>query len=344
MKILFTSYEALAILRGGPKTQLLQTKFELEKLGVKVDLFDMWESFNPAKYDLVHLFAANISTHSIARNLFPLKLPIVTSPIFFTQHSSLFIKSIIKSENIIKSIRPGFYTDYGITKQICDWSKHLLPNTIAEAKLISGGLGQSKNKITVVPNGVSERFLKSSKKLFKNKFGLDDFILFVGHIGPHRKNALNLIKALQKIDYPSVVIGRNDNSQYAQQCISESKKSKNILMLDHIDNSSNLLASAFKCAKVFALPSLYETPGIAALEAGLAGAKIVITPFGGTKDYFKNFAQYVNPFDVDDIRKGIENKLNETPNSDLQNHIKNNFLWKNVAEQTLEVYKSVLNK
>ena len=162
MKILFTSYEALAILRGGPKTQLLQTK-RIRKTWCKVDLFDMWESFNPAKYDLVHLFAANISTHSIARNLFPLKLPIVTSPIFFTQHSSLFIKSIIKSENIIKSIRPGFYTDYGITKQICDWSKHLLPNTIAEAKLISGGLGQSKNKITVVPNGVSERFLKSSK-------------------------------------------------------------------------------------------------------------------------------------------------------------------------------------
>ena len=66
--------------------------------------------------------------------------------------------------------------------------------------------------------------------------------------------------------------------------------------------------------------------------------------FGGTKDYFKNFAQYVNPFDVDEIRNGIENKLNEPANSDLQNHIKNNFLWKHVAEQTLEVYKSVLNK
>jgi hypothetical protein len=34
---------------------------------------------------------------------------------------------------------------------------------------------------------------------------------------------------------------------------------------------------------VFAMPSLFETPGIAALEAGLE-AKIVITPQRGTKN------------------------------------------------------------
>jgi len=43
-----------------------------------------------------------------------------------------------------------------------------------------------------------------------------------------------------------------------------------------------MLASAYAACDVFVLPSMFETPGIAALEAGLAGAKIVITKYGGT--------------------------------------------------------------
>ena len=46
------------------------------------------------------------------------------------------------------------------------------------------------------------------------------------------------------------------------------------------------LASAYAAARVFALPSWFETPGLAALEAGLAGCAVAITPYGSTRDYF----------------------------------------------------------
>ena len=103
-----------------------------------------------------------------------------------------------------------------------------------------------------------------------------------------------------------------------------------------------MLASAYAAASVFVLPSLFETPGIAALEAALAGAKIVITPYGGTKNYFNTMATYVEPYSLDSIREGITKSLNEGKNPQLKEHIKREFLWSRVAEKTLTVYKSVL--
>ena len=93
-----------------------------------------------------------------------------------------------------------------------------------------------------------------------------------------------------------------------------------------MDNDSPMLSSAYASCNTFALPSLYETPGIAALEAGLAGAKIVITPYGGTKDYFKDMAIYSDPYSVDSIKKSIEDSLNKPKDDKLKKHIEQNFL------------------
>ena len=41
--------------------------------------------------------------------------------------------------------------------------------------------------------------------------------------------------------------------------------------LGRLDHHDPLLASAYAAARVFALPSWFETPGLAALEAGPGG-------------------------------------------------------------------------
>lgn len=102
-----------------------------------------------------------------------------------------------------------------------------------------------------------------------------------------------------------------------------------------------MLASAYGSCDTFVLPSQFETPGIAALEAGLAGAKIVITPFGGTKEYFKDMVEYPDPYSVESIKNSIEKSLNKSKDDNLRNHIKNNFLWSKIAEKTSEVYGNV---
>ena len=89
---------------------------------------------------------------------------------------------------------------------------------------------------------------------------------------------------------------------------------------------------------------MYETPGIAALEAGLAGAKVVITPHGGTKDYFKDMATYIDPYSITSIRSGIETTLNQESDNQLRDYIKNNFLWEKVADLTANIYHQILGQ
>lgn len=336
------SYHAISILRGGPNTQLRKTMEYMQRNGVEPSLFDQWMPFDQSSTDLVHLFAANIGTYHLAREVHALQIPLVVSPITFSLHSHSFVRTVLTTTRTLQKAGKGIWSDYGLMSDICGWAARVLPNSREEAELVIHGLNVDKNKVTVIPNGVDERFADSSPELFKKTYGLENFILNVGHIGHRRKNVLSLIKALGKIDHPAVIIGRIIAGEYGDACVREAAKHKHITLIDGLPNDSPMLASAYAAADVFVLPSLFETPGIAALEAGLAGAKIVITPYGGPKEYFGGMADYVQPDDIDDIRKGIENALSRKRSHELRDHIRREFLWQVVSERTASVYKEIL--
>ncbi len=341
MKIILAGYQPISLIHGGPRVQIMQTKHELEHLGVDVELFDPWKHYDDVEQLRFHIFAANIGTYHTAKIVESYKIPFVVSPIFFTRHSPSAIRMTIAATKLAKKIKPAVWTGYGITCEICDRAVAVLPNTTDEGRLISEGMKIESKKIHIVPNGVEPRIEFGDPTLFKKKYGLENFILNVGHIGPKRKNVLTLIRALKQIDHPSVIIGKVTGGALGQQCVEEAKGNKNILIIPGMENDSEMLASAYAACDVFALPSMFETPGIAALEAGLAGAKIVITPFGGTRDYFETMAEFVDPYDVTSVANGIHSALAKKKNSELQQHIKKEFLWSKVAEKTLSVYNQV---
>ncbi|MBI3363535.1 MAG: glycosyltransferase family 4 protein [Ignavibacteriae bacterium] len=331
------------LLKGGPRTQILQTKRCLEQLGVQVSLFESWKEFQKESIDLVHIFGANVGTYHFAREIQKLRIPMVITPIFYTRHSAPFVRTVVAVNSLVRSVARAVWTDYSITQEICSWADAALPNTKKEGELLARGTGLPKQKITVVPNGVEERFSHGDPALFKKSFGLEHFILNVGHIGPHRKNVLLLIHALEKINVPSVIIGRIEDNEYGHHCLEEAKKNPRLRIVDSLPNDSELLASAYAACDVFVLPSLYETPGIAALEAALAGAKIVVTKHGGTEEYFGEHAEYVEPTSYELIHHGIVTALNKKKDTALREHVRKHFLWSHVAEQTVRVYEKVLS-
>lgn len=344
MKITLASYHTVMLRHGGPKIQIHQTKKYLERLGLEVALIDVWQDREGIfQSDLFHLFASNFGTYDLARYLNAHGARFVISPIFFTRRSPRTIRLACAVDGIMRRIAPGIWFDYGFARDICRWADRCLPNTTEERKLLTEGLGIPEEKVRVIPNGVEEKYLHGDPDLFYNQYGVKDFVLNVGHVGVVRKNTLSLIRALEKIDAPSVIIGRVYPSKEATLCLEEAKKNKNLLIIQGLDHDSPLLASAYAACDVFVLPARYETPGIAALEAALAGAKVVITPYGGTKDYFSDMAVYVDPYSVDSIKRGIEASLNQSGTDTLKNHIKNNFLWQQVAEKTAEVYAKIID-
>ncbi|MBN2572460.1 MAG: glycosyltransferase [Ignavibacteriales bacterium] len=343
MKICFATYAGVTFTGGGPFVKINQLKKALEKQDVQIDLFDYWETPQRAKqYDFFHLFGANLGIYNLATQLQIRKFKYVVNPIIYSTHSNFYIRIINGIGKTLKKIAPGFWFDYNITAEICNWSKFVLPNTKAEEKLCNKGLKIKKEKITVIPNGVSEKFLYANKSIFIRKFGLKDFILFVGHIGYERKNILAFIKACKSINHPVVIIGKKIDNEYTRKILSDIQLNKNIFLIEGLENDDELLASAYAACNVFVLPSLFETPGRAALEAGLAGANIVITPYGGTKEYFKDYADYVNPHSIKSIKKAIEKSLNKTKSEELRNHIKENYLWDKIAEQTISLYNTLI--
>jgi glycosyltransferase involved in cell wall biosynthesis len=342
MKVVMAGYQAISILHGGPSTQVLGTARYLADHGVEVEFFDPWSRFRTEGRDLFHLFAANIGTYHLAREIHGLGLPLVVSPIVYSNHAPAFVRSALRVSRLLRRAGPGVWTDYLFTADICGWASGLLPNSMAEGDLICRGYGVDPARITMVPNGVDERFASADPGLFRKSYGIENFILNVGHVGHGRKNVLNLIRALGQIDHPSVIIGRIIRGPYGDACVREAANHRQILLLGGLENQSDLLASAYAACDVFVLPSQFETPGIAALEAGLAGAKIVITPYGGPREYFGAMATYVEPSSVESIRRGIEEQMGKPKGPGLKEHIRRNYLWPAVAERTAKAYRAVL--
>jgi glycosyltransferase involved in cell wall biosynthesis len=342
MHILFATHQVVGMHQGGVRTQMLQTKTALEELGVTVTLYEMWKDFHPDEYDLVHIFSANMATYHFARALRLRKMPFVVSPVFFSRRSDKVVRSVVRVDTFVNRFFRGFWTDYGLISEMCGWANAVLPNTQAEAHLMQYGMNVPVQNLFIAANGVEERFGKSSPDLFVHQYGVKDFILYVGQIGPLRKNVYQLLSALEQVDHPAVIIGSFDDSPSGIRCRELAKHNPRLLIIDELSHDSMLLASAYSACDVFTLPSQYETPGIAALEAGLAGAKIVITPFGGTRDYFGNHAVYVDPTSVTDIAQGIRTALDQKKDTGLCEHIKNEFIWRRVGEKTKQVYEHVL--
>jgi glycosyltransferase involved in cell wall biosynthesis len=342
MNVTIAGYQAVSILHGGPSTQIRNTAKHLPKSGVNVRFFDPWSPLRREDADVFHIFAANIGTYHLALEIRALGIPLVVSPIIFSRHSPAFIRRALTFGRALQRAAKGIWFDYGITAEMCQWAARVLPNTEAEGELVAQGLGVDPGKIRVVPNGVDERFYTADPTPFIEKYGIKDFILNVGHTGHERKNVLALIRALAGVDHPAVIIGRFISGEYGDACRREAAKYPRILLIDGLDHGSEMLASAYAACDTFVLPSMFETPGIAALEAALAGAKVVITPYGGTKEYFGEFATYVEPGSVDSIRAGITAALKAKKVSGLREHVRKSYLWQNVARMTARAYGEVI--
>ncbi len=339
MKVGFAAPLSIAAVNGGVRTQVMQTARHLSLLGVDVEFihFDQ-QQFD---YDLVHVFSASPETIGISKQTVSAGINLVVSPVFFSNRSASTISAALKVEQSISGLGSGIRSDFGIKSEICNWAQAVLPNTQSELDLVRDGLKVSKKKLHIIPNGVESRFANASSDLFKKTFDISDFVLFVGQAGAARKNVIQLLKAAKHISTKVVVIGDFYEDTYSKECKLIAEKTENILLINSLDHNDPLLESAYAACKVFCLPSLYETPGIAAMEAALAGANIVITKFGGTEEYFGGLANFIDPNSTENIITAINDSLDADYTEDLKDHILANYTWEMVAQKTLSIYKSI---
>ncbi len=360
MKILMLNRPTAFLASGGDVMQMESTRHHLQKLGHHVEV-SLAARPDVSRFDVVHVFNMQSGTmpHSFRQIVHAKKCgkPVVLSTIYWTQeelnsasHAEIAGQSgaLRRISTLLKMpprawplVARHAFEKFSNVGQSCAQQKAclemadaLLPNTRAEQELLMRDFGAEKGKFRVIPNAADSKFFRADAAPFVEEFGMCDFVLCVARVEP-RKNQLRLVEALRELELPAVFIGKMETaSPYVKAC--RAAAGSGVLWINHLPHEQ--LAPAYAAAKVHALTSWYETPGISSLEAGLAGANIVSTARGGTREYFEDLAFYCEPDDPDSIRCAVKKAFAAPKNARLQNHIQENFTWERVAEMTSAVY------
>jgi len=206
MKVLFNTQPIIFQVTAGLPIQMLQTKEHLEKLGVYVKLFDPFHD-KLEDFDIFHTFGSySYETVPITKMAKEKGIPIAISPVYWM---SPFWEKLIKFGTILLSIFRNSYLTSLINppKYLFALADIILPNSEIESEHLIHQFHVDRKKMFVVPNGVESRFLHGHQNIFIQRYGIKNFVLFVGVVSKGRKNVLRLIKAMNNTDMPLAIIG-----------------------------------------------------------------------------------------------------------------------------------------
>ena len=367
MKVLFQSRTNLFDAPGGDMVQMLKTKEFLEKQGVTVAISLEFEP-DLTDYDLVHLFNL-MEPQDIYRQMVNAKKQnkkIALSTIyglyteferkarggFFQQLANVlspyqinYIKTIIKHyfekrfhKGVFKMCYKGYY---GLMKEIVDNTTVFLPNSVSEMNRVAAEFKLKDYRFVSIPNAIDKDVFSDDDDSITNKFSqYKDCIVCAARI-EGRKSTLNLVRAVKDTNYTLVLVGKESQNQkkYVQQVHDEA--GENVVFLGAIPHDD--LRDLYKVAKVHALISWMETPGLSSLEAAVMECNIVVTTKGDTYDYFEDFAFYCEPGDIPSIKKAIDKAYNSSVNPKLKEKILKDYIWERTAEETIKGYNQLLN-
>jgi glycosyltransferase involved in cell wall biosynthesis len=327
---------------GGGEVQLVQTGRHLEAHGLDIRPLNAWtDKLGDAR--LLHLFGMSHEGLALARTARALGVRVVLSPICWFEPRALFA---LARTPLHGAGDLGRWALRLLAPRLPSWRRSLfgladavLPNSPSEARQLARLFGVPLDRLHVVPNGVDDRFGHAEPGPFRELYGSGGFILYTGRIEP-RKNVLGLVRAARLAGLPLVVVGAvvPGYEEYARSC---RRASVTVRWLPGLAHDDPLLESAYAAARVFALPSWFETPGLAALEAARAGCAIVITPYGSTRDYFGHRVQYAAPARPSAIARALAAAWHAGPDPQLAASIGRHYSWTAVARKTMEVYDRV---
>ncbi len=348
MKVLFQARNNIFSNPGGDTVVMVNLKNTLQKAGVEIEYSHIPQSVQ--EYDLVHII--NFDTN-VAINAASQEKPYIVTPMY-EDVNRFYMKSMICASLVEEFINYG--SSGALEKEITaiDSETNIIPpdfNFIAsnaEVLLASGEYERhcirrdfpNVRIVETVKLGFDrpENSEHISPDLFISQYGVRDFVLCVGRLET-RKNQLMLLYALKDIDIPVVFVNsRTIQPEYEYLCRRFRRKGKTIFT-GRI--TQEMLFSAYKAARVHALPSWYELPGLVTLEAAWFGCNIAASVQGTIKDYLGEDAFYCEPDDPVSIRKAVTGAFEKSPDLFLRNKLEGNT-WEKEAETLLGIYEKVI--
>lgn len=366
MRILFQSRKTLFSVPGGDTIQILKTAEALREKGHHVDISTELEP-DVTTYDIVHLFnlmrpqevylqALNAKKYGKKVALSTIYGPYIEyekrarqglaglitkmlphNGVEYLKIAARALRNFEFHKGTLWVLSKGYYS---LQKRIVDVTNIFFPNSESEMRRVIVDLNLKEPKYVVVPNGVDAKLFDYDKVVISKEVEqYKDCILCVARI-EERKGQLNLVRAMKGLPWQLVLIGKPAPNHLAYFNKIKKEAGPNVHIIGQVDHER--LPQFYKAARVHALISWMESPGLSSLEAAVMGCNIVITEKGYTRDYFGDYAFYCEPDSIESIRDAII-KAYETPvNPELRQYILENYTWERAAEKTLEGYMKVL--
>lgn len=333
MKIAYVLYPN-AILSGdsnGIKKQAKIWNIGLTKLGHEVIEVNPWGNYKWIDFDLIHVFGTGLWLNSFIKGLYVKNKNIVFSPIIDTIQTPFKYK--LSTYIGFKKFR--LWSPTYALKNTLPFLKGVFVRSDYESIYLKKSLSFKDEKIykIMLPYDMNINDIEKLKK--------ENFCLHISSIYQERKNVIRLIQAAKKYNFNLVLAGAKGTEEQFRKIKKVIGNSKNIKVLGFISETE--MIDLYKRAKVFALPSISEGVGLVALNAAVFGCDIVITNLGGPKEYYNNFANLVDPLNVDDIGRSIMCFLNDiTHQPQLKNYVTANFREDIISKKIEKAYQNIL--
>ncbi len=338
MKVLFICRPNIGLSKGGLQGQIFRTAQGLRNRGVEVIFHDSWQN-QIKEVDICHCWSSDPHMRYHVMEAKKAGIPIVISPVFMRFLEPLFK---VMLEYRLANLLPGLFTPQKIQYRMFNACDKIIALNQEEERVLQRIFKLPASKLAVIPNGIDQKFSHGDAQVFKDKFGVDNFVLQVGYIEP-RKNALTTIKAMRDIPYPLVLVGGWEmrDEEYVEQC--KSQANENVIFTGHIDYDDPLLSSAYKAAKVFVLPSFSEVMPLVVYEAAQAGCELVLSNTYPCSEKITEHVYFANPKSPSQLKRQIVKAMSGPGDKKLQEKAVSMPSWQDISDQVKQVYTSLLS-
>ncbi len=284
-----------------------------------------------------------------------------TAPIASSVPLILTLHDIIYLENL--NFRGSAYQNFGniyrrfVVPKVVERSNMIITVSEFEKKVIMDRLNVSEDRMKVIPNAVSEKYLRIASEAEKDSFRQqhqlpDAFLMFLGNKAP-KKNTRNVILAylaycsatndplpLVVLDYQKVLL------EALLYRLDKHSMIRHFIFPGYIHSDDMPLM--YQCATAFLYPSLRESFGLPILESMAGGTPVITSSTSSMPEVAGDAAVLVDPFNTKSIAEGIGSLVSDM---ELMAKLRQKgfervklYSWERSARALMDVYDQTGNQ
>jgi glycosyltransferase involved in cell wall biosynthesis len=196
----------------------------------------------------------------------------------------------------------------------------------------------------IVGNGVDERKFHPIKTK-----GDSNYILYVGRLG-YRKGIFELLKAIKNVldhyDIKLLLVGKGELEPLLREYVRSNNLDGNVQFLGHVGRDR--LVRLYQEARIFVMPSIYESGPLTLLEAMSCGRPVIATSTGISPEVIKHGYNglLIPSSNATLIQSAIEEVMQDESfgnfmGTNARKTIEDNYSWDRVTDRVEKCYMKV---